>query len=499
MTCSFPFAALAALALLATLTQSAVGQQPQSYRSVDDVRPRIPDELDRPFWRETQSHRGWEIREDQFTVFADASQADARWAAAHVKAAWGQTAALADHWTRIHRQPDFGLNSTQIVIDSQPPRGRDAQLTTVNVVGIQTQVYLNVASGQPTLEQQVLRLREGAAFALLHTCGFDSAAPPWVVQGMAAVAAEQKLDPQLLKAARDAKLAARFGGQQWRYERSAQDQLDYPALDGNQAALAVKFLLTGDDARHAPALLAAIRGGWDLAERSAALGQNYRGQPGDPQLPPTHTEFDALIGGLQTQLAAWEQDPLVGQPVFDPPNDLPLETLSAEREMLVLLKLQSRFAETGAAGRTRTRVVEFRRQAGPTVVSAASPATAKPPETIDALYARLTDRAAIPWGTLNEHGDLLLSTNRQRIDELFGPSERRYAVLHDGSRLSLTRELESGSQLEGWLEANPDNPARPLAKFAIVEPRVRTKVQTQPVAAASSRSAPKQDASTTRR
>jgi len=180
LTFSFPFTALVALTLLASLPQSVRAQQSQSYRSVTDVRPRILDELDRPFWRETQSHRGWEIREDQYTVFADTSQADARWAAAHVKAAWAETAKLADHWTRIHRQPDFGLNSTQIVIDSQPPQGRDAPLTTVNVVGIQTQVYLNVASGQPSLEQQVLRLREGAAFALLHTCGLDSAAPPWL-------------------------------------------------------------------------------------------------------------------------------------------------------------------------------------------------------------------------------------------------------------------------------------------------------------------------------
>jgi len=259
----------------------------------------------------------------------------------------------------------------------------------------------------------------------------------------------------------------------------------------------MKFLLTGDDARHAPALLAAIRNGWDQAERSAAVGHNYSGRPGDPQLPTTHTAFDKLIGGLQTQLAAWEQNPLIGQPVFEPAKTLPAEMLAAEREMFVLLKLQSRFTETKAVGGARTRVVEFRRQAGPKIVSNPKPNAAQPPETIDALYARLTDSAATPWATLDEHGDLLLSTNRPKIDELFGHHERRYAVLLGGDRHGLSRLFEGGTRLEGWLAVNPDNPARPLAKFAIAEPRVRTKVQTRPVASASIRSAREQDAPAT--
>src|SRR5262245_16597391 len=65
-------------------TVTRVCAEPGSYRSVKDVRPRIPDELDRPVRRETSSHRGWEIREDQFTIATNTSLADARWAAAEV-------------------------------------------------------------------------------------------------------------------------------------------------------------------------------------------------------------------------------------------------------------------------------------------------------------------------------------------------------------------------------------------------------------------------------
>src|SRR4051812_3239773 len=77
-----------AFGLLAALAASALGQEPSQARSVTDVRPRIPDEHDRPYFRETQSHRGWEIREPQFTVFAATSADDARWAADHVTSAW---------------------------------------------------------------------------------------------------------------------------------------------------------------------------------------------------------------------------------------------------------------------------------------------------------------------------------------------------------------------------------------------------------------------------
>src|SRR5262245_34727155 len=95
-------------------------EPPAQFRSVTDVRPRIPDEHDRPYFRETQSHRGWEIREPQFTVFAATSAADARLAAAHVSLAWKQAAALTGRWTNVVDNADFGLSALQVAIDNEP-------------------------------------------------------------------------------------------------------------------------------------------------------------------------------------------------------------------------------------------------------------------------------------------------------------------------------------------------------------------------------------------
>src|SRR6267142_3121243 len=207
---------LLAIGLLAALASSVLAQHaPSQYRSLTDVRPRIPDEHDRPYFRETQSHRGWEVREPQFTVFAATRQDDARWAAGHVAQAWRQAAALADRWTQVHHDPDFGLSALQVAINSEPLRDRYVPLTTLTGVSIRTHVTINVAPGQPNLQQQVARLREGAAFAMLHAAGLDSVAPPWVVEGMAAVAGRTGLTEEELRPNSIVEQADRFGGQQW--------------------------------------------------------------------------------------------------------------------------------------------------------------------------------------------------------------------------------------------------------------------------------------------
>src|SRR5438034_898567 len=178
------------LGLLAAIGLPVQAQQPPSqYRSLSDVRPRIPDEHDRPYFRETQTHRGWEVREPQFTVSAATSADDVRWAATQVAAAWADASRLADRWTEAHRNPDFGLSALQVAINDEPVGARYLPTTTITGVSIRTQVTLNVGRGQPHLHQQIVRLREAAAFAMLHTAGLDSAAPPWVVKGLASVAA----------------------------------------------------------------------------------------------------------------------------------------------------------------------------------------------------------------------------------------------------------------------------------------------------------------------
>src|SRR6478672_13151485 len=123
-----------AVALLAAIVSPAAAQQQPSYRSVSDVRPRIPDEHDRPYFRETQTHRGWEVREPQFTVFAATSADDARWAAVQVAAAWNGAGLLANNWTNVHHDPDFGLSALQVAINNEPAGNRYLPATTITAV-----------------------------------------------------------------------------------------------------------------------------------------------------------------------------------------------------------------------------------------------------------------------------------------------------------------------------------------------------------------------------
>ena len=470
---------------LALIPLAAGGQQPpSSIRSTTDVRPRIPDEHDRPYYRETQSHRGWEIREPQYTVFASTSQADARWAAGHVAAAWNNASRLAGRWTQVQTNPDFGLNSVQIVIDDEPLRDRDAPLTTVNVVGIQTQVQIKVAPGQPKLADQVVRLREATAWAMLHTAGLDSAAPPWVVAGAAAYAGRQGLNPQQIQEADAKPEAAHVGGQQWRFLRQSQDTLAYQRLDHAAANAQVNFLLSGNDAEHAPAMLAALNQAAGSAAVAAAEGGGFRNFPGDAQLASSNTALDALLSSSQGQFEQWKKEPLIGQPVFEPAADLSPELLAGEAEMLVLLKLHQRLmtapATAAVSGVTRTKIITFDRNKQLAEV-AARPATAV--KSFANLASRLTDPSQPAWATLDVDGSLLLSTDTARLNELLAPTEQRYSIENQAGKTVLVRRLNQNQTLRGWLAENPKQKSRPLAKFevaSVTNKRPAAKAEPQP-------------------
>lgn len=471
--------AWAASAALLSLPETAVCQDTRTIRSVNDPRHGFAGARQQPLWRERESHRGWEVRESQYTVFATTNLDDARWAAGQVRQAWADAERLADRWTDLHRQPGFGLGATQIVIDSEPPRERDGPPATVNVVGIQTQIYLNVAPGQPTLREQMLRLREAAAFAMLHTAGLDSAVPPWVMQGLAANVAAEGLSSEEQAAAQEVKIPGRLAGQQWRYTRSSPDVLDYPPLDESAAAAQINFLLEGDDARHAPALLAEIRAAWNAAEQGAIQGDQFRVQQGEARPASGHSRFDRLMSDLRSQFEDWQKDPPAGQPILETDPSLAPDVLAAQREMLVLLKLQRKLAPPATDG-PRPRVTTFDREQGRQVVMRQS--TPAAPASVDELARRLSDQGAQPIATRDVDGSLLLSSDARRIDELLHPPGEVCTLAFRGQQQVLVRQLADGTLLQGWLEENSENPARPLAKFELAHSRPAARSSTLPAA-----------------
>jgi hypothetical protein len=131
-----------------------------------------------------------------------------------------------------------------------------------------------------------------------------------------------------------------------------------------------------------------------------------------------------------------------------------------------------------AGGGIRTKVVTFDRANGAAAAPAKQESPATSPATSFATFAaRLTDPARPAWGTLDVDGSLLLSTDTERVNELLGGFDQRYTLERQNERTVLVRRLEGQRALRGWLEENPKDKTRPLAKFEVVDRREKAKAE----------------------
>jgi hypothetical protein len=327
-----------------------------------------------------------------------------------------------------------------------------------------------VAAGEQSLRQQMVQLRSGTAFAMLHAAGLDSAAQPWVMQGIAEFAGRQGVEQDVLKSAASEQSATRFGGQQWRYQRAAVDLLDYPQEEAKAAHDRIAFLLTGDDGEHAPALLAHLRYIDSEARTNASTGAGFRKFGGDPQPAAISSSLEELVGGLTAQFDKWKEQPLVGQPVFEPTAGVAAEILAAEQEMLVLLKLQRRMAKSNAVA-LRTKVATFDRERREVVASSAKAAAA--PSSFDLWAGSLMENTQQPWATLDVDGSLLLATDAGRVGELLANADGRYTWKQLAEHVALERRIDEYRFVRGWFEENAKDKSRPLAKFEVVDNRAK--------------------------
>jgi hypothetical protein len=350
-------------------------------------------------------------------------------------------------------------------------------------------VRINVAEGQPALPEQALRLREAGAFAMLHAAGLDAVLPPWAVGGIATHLALRDEPEPLTKPDEFAPEGVPFGGQPWRWRRSAQDVLEEQPLDRNEAAAKVTFLLEGNDAEHAYEFLTLVRDSIAAGQARAAEGNQITRRRGEAAEPPTDTPLDQLVEAHERQFAAWQADPLIGRPVFTPQENDPPELIEQQQEMLVVLKLQRRASQSSVARPNSIKVLTFDRQQG----KADAASRSAQPVDIAAVVERIRNDDLPPLATLDVDGRLLLSTDYERIEALLGPDGRRYRSEQAGARRVVATRMEDGRTLHGWLEDNPANPSRPLAKFAVVDPRAR------PADAKPQQASPASPATTTQR
>ncbi len=500
-------------------------------RSLADDRVRQFDELDRPRIEKRLTHRGTEISEEHFTVVATTqdSEADADYAKQHFAAAWEEFGKLADTFTNAHRNPDFAIGQIMIVIDGEALRDPEQPRQTVQIQNGQTVVYLNVAEGEPSLEEQLPRLREGAVQAMLHLAELDRKLPTWAQQGLAeytaeklekaataqaaleeaeaeegheleasdlagddpysvaeeysadyTMAGESNIDDDQPAFERDENRPAPLGGmnlaggEYWRLKRAEPDRLqpfdEEEEPDPNEALERVRFLLEGEDAKFAPAFLTLLR---QLAEEPTDPSLASRAYLSRTQLLliPEDTVIDELMAEIEPQFRAWQADPLQGQPLFLPGGDIPDPAmLSREKEMEVVLKLAQKIdMQAEAAAAIRPRVTEFGADGQQEVLSTNYDQSAI---NVDQLYHDLTTGNLGPWATVDSQGQLLLWTDEERLAEVLGIDEQRYRSAFKDGRWVLVTDWDDATQLEAWLEENPANPSRPLVKFAAA-PRER--------------------------
>ena len=462
---------LGTLASFAGLVATGWGQD-QVFRGPSDVRVRPPDELDRPRYKERWTHRGRNLRTNELVVVANTRVEDARWVVDQAFKTWQQMKQLAENFSTAHHQPDFGIGAVQIFVDGEAPKRRDQPATTLDVVGVQAQIHIYLGEGQPALQDQILRLRHATALAYFHTAEMDRQLPPWVCDGLAAYVAETGLaevggdkPPAAGAAAREVSLPPALGGQQWRSKRAADDQLEPQLAAHAEAAAHVRFLLTGNDAEHAPEFMAALQVSIAEVNQARVQGNRITARRGESQ-PAATSRVDGLLNSLAREYDQWRRDPQIGQPVMAPDAAADAPSIALQGEMLVALKLLRRFPSGATTTLVRTRVAVFDKDRGLAVKSDA--ASAGPLKIAD-FYRQLTNPDHPAWATLDSQGQLLFSSNIRRLQELFGPEQQRFQIQRQDDRLALVARLESGKTLHGWLEENPRNPSRPIAKFALLD------------------------------
>ncbi len=409
------------------------------------------DELDLPRYRERETNRGWEIRTRHFVVFSTIGREKAAWAAEELEAAWQSAGRLADQWTDVHRRDAFGVGAVGVMLtDGQrrsgggPAAGPPAGPRDTNFGAM---IFLNADDEAAPIEERLHQLRREGVAAFLRVTGQDYALPEWVRVGLGGYLSGEELPADEIRSLQSPKMDSGGAAAAWA-RRITSDAMAGRGPDLVESELWVRYLLEGDDGRHAPRFFDALSKAIDSVPPEVHLR-------GADWLDLERMTADSAVREGMTD---WLADREAGQPQVRPkPEEMRLD--ERQGRMMLILKLAGRFA-LPANRSVRTKVVEFREGVASTLVSTPVKDT---PMTPAALFRRLV---ALPrWATIDTDGSLLVSDNHERLAEIFGLSDPnvRYRMLRrDGDTVLKTAYLDTGETFEAWLENDPENPRRPV-------------------------------------
>jgi hypothetical protein len=404
-----------------------------------------------PRFEQRQTHLGWEVRGETFVVMANTSEEDAELAARAIEGSWSDTMKMADYWTEVHHQPNFSVAAISVHIDQNPRR--DHQEGDLRFVDNRAHIYLNVSEGEPSVEDQLGNLRASTVHAFWRRSELDRQLPTWVRSGLASYVAAQ----QALAAGDTAQptLGTNFQvyDAYWQRERIGRHELA-PAPEAEaEAAIRVRYLLEGDDARHAPSFFAALAQTVQEAPAPERLGGVRGYQPNDSL--EYETAVDQLCADKQQAMGEWISNPMVDQPQIVPLEEQPVVS-RRQQEMAFVLKLAQRMGDFSQS-RIRPKIIGG--------ADAGKLTQSRRTMSVDQLWRDMTAADASLWATLDPHGNLLLSDQTDRLRELVEPHSGTYrSIMRDGHWAIETR-LDRTTRLIAWLEENPDSPRQPLVKF----------------------------------
>ncbi|MBN2477245.1 MAG: hypothetical protein JXB62_21740 [Pirellulales bacterium] len=197
---------------------------------------------------------GWEIRTRHLIVFCTTNRQQATWAARHAEVAFADAARLADHWTDRHGHSAPEPRAIGVLVTDRPPEvrqppnppTRSASLISISDVADSTDVCVALRGGGAELQQHLPQLRREVFRAMLRTTGQDAGLPEWVKEGLATYLSGEKLLAPAERGVSDAWLTRSDSAGDLRPE------------DRRQAAWLVRYLIEGDDARHAEEFFTAI-------------------------------------------------------------------------------------------------------------------------------------------------------------------------------------------------------------------------------------------------
>jgi hypothetical protein len=326
-------------------------------------------------------------------------------------------------------EPDFAHGSVQVMVTDEVA-GDQPFAAVVAKQEHGTMIYLDSSLSKT---DEARHASAAAAMAFLQAGGFDRQLPEWVAHGLATYVANT------ISGETDENSASlRIALAEWDTLRTSRGTPVELTSVEEDAENRVTYLLTGDNAAHAVSFLAALRE--TLAEPAAASQQEA-------------TPVDALFARIENQHAAWRADPKHAASRVHSPR-LNEEEEEIRDSLLVVLHLFQRHMEAATAR-------------APTVRSFGAPQPKAAPTTLAVLAAWL-QQAEAGEAFLDCKGKLVLPHEHERIEELLGVVEQRYRTAWHQEHLAVTTSLNGHQELRAWLEENPDQSTRKIARFEVI-------------------------------